>query len=262
MRNGRIRLLVLALFAVWLPGCFDVVEELWLNPDGSGRARLEVILPASGVPGPVRDAASQQISEGAAQSGQALMREGKVKSVSFDHKTIEGAEHFVYDVEVLNARQLDDVLPEVLSAANLPASVMGGPHPWSVKVEQVREGELRFTQTFEGTGSAGADAGTADNPLAAFGQALASSMWSGRTFTVRVHAPRVSDTNGAWDAKGEAVEWRLDLAKVASGQQPRTEMHAELFTTRYPIALVIGGAAVVLVAVGVLASALTRRRRR
>ncbi|MBX5484504.1 MAG: hypothetical protein IRZ16_22000 [Myxococcaceae bacterium] len=227
-----VQLVGVVLAVTTLSGCFDLLEEIWIAPDGSARMTLDVALAM-----PLLRLAGQdpftKMQEDAKRTKAALEQDPAVKR--FDFRTFEEGDvrHLVYELEVTDATKLAEIQHRVEADA---ADAARKADELRFAFERVGGGRLVFTQQIgRGAVTPGSDGGStpsggagegdvADN----LGRAMAQAMLAGHAMTVRLHAPRIGQTNGTLNEKQDTVEWRIPVADVMAGSAKVQELRAEI----------------------------------
>ncbi len=196
---------LLAAAAVLLTGCFDVLEEVWIEPDGSGRAHIELGMPAA-LMHLAKAASSAQgvsLSSEAKAAAERLRKEPDVVRVRFEEKEEGGQYRAVYEVEVRDVTKL----PELLRRGAGPQKLEG----FRFEISRLDNGNFQFVQKM----------GRFDPGIQA-----ANAVLGERTVTVRVHGRRIVGTNGRLNEKADTAEWKLSVPDLASGAELKAEVQA------------------------------------
>lgn len=241
-------------------GCFDLVQEIWLEAGGGGRLRLEVILPKTllGLGRIGGEDLLVSVREDAANAKAELAKDPDIRK--FDYRTEEEAGVFklIYEVESNDASKLQAAQARALAALAKKAGRGGedrggGETPVAFAVER----KLGLGLDFKGAVAAGPEPreGSAGEE---FGKAMAGAMLGGHTVTVRLHAPFILSSNGTMDATRSTVEWKVPLgALVEPGF--RLEMNAQALAVDWKVGVALAAGALLLV--GLVLGRLTSRRR-
>lgn len=196
--------LLLALVLLTLPGCLRVDQEIWHNPDGSGKLNLDMgisidflnMISSDGqeLPNPLTQ--WEQMKTDPAQQENIV----KLETRSYDD---QGLRHYAVDVELKDMTKIGD---ESRSAADF-------------KLEKLSNGNYRFSQTIDlGAQSAAQQMSNGDVALA-----MKDKYWR-----VTLHVPRVisSDPRAKVDEAAGTVSWELPMARIVTAQEP-TELWLE-----------------------------------
>jgi hypothetical protein len=239
-------------------GCFDLVQEIWLEAGGGGRMRLEVILPKTllGLGRIGGEDLLVSVREDAANAKAELAKDPDIRK--FDYRTEEeaGAFKLIYEVESNDVSKLQAAQARALSALASKAGrrqTRDGVTPVAFTVER----RLVLGLDFKGAVAAGPERQESD-PGEEFGKAMAGAMLGGHTVTVRLHAPFILSTNGTMDATRSTVEWKVPLSALV---EPgfRQEMDAQALAVSWKVGVALAAGALVLV--GLVLGRLTGRRR-
>ncbi|HVE82295.1 MAG TPA: hypothetical protein VND93_05585 [Myxococcales bacterium] len=241
-------------------GCFDVVEEIWLEAGGGGRLRLEISLPKSLLSMGRLGGEDLLVSvrEDAANAKAELARDPDIRR--FDYRTEEkpGVFNLVYEVEANDAAKLQAAQARALSVlASRAGKGRGGMRQSPVDFSVARRFGLGFD--FQGALGGGSEKedGKAD-PGDDIGKAMAGAMLGGHAITVRLHAPFILSTNGAMDPTRTTAEWKVPLTAL---MEPgfKQELTAQALAVDWKVGA--AGAVVALLLLGTLFGRLTARRR-
>jgi hypothetical protein len=215
-------------------GCLELTQEVWVNSDGSGRMRLDIALPRE-----LLEMASE--ADGANPLAETLQEYERLKADpsqvpnlrSVDKSEyVEGEfHHFVMELEV------DDVtlLPETMSQLQKRTAISQEPgdeadelaSQHEMKLERIGRDRMMFVQTLVDDSQAAGASGLDSEDMDAAGKALLASMFAGKHFTVRLHAPKVTSTNGQVDETASTIEWRIPLTELMA-QKGLQELRAEI----------------------------------
>jgi hypothetical protein len=220
----RPRWLLAPLVLLSLTGCFDLLEEIWLLPDGSARVVFDV-----GLPKTILNAAKlkgedplEQFRQEARATAEELKKDPDVKAFEFRDYEDEEQHHLVYDLTVGDARRLGELhqrAMERMNSASKDQKTKLGFH-----IERRGMGEYVFVQRLgepkdEAAGS-GARQPSLDGAMKDLGRQMARKMMGDHHFIVRVHGPAIEETNGTLNEEKNTVEWKhslVDLAEPAGG---------------------------------------------
>lgn len=229
----RVRLAVLVFCAVatcTLTGCFDLLQEIWVAPDGSARMVLDVSLPKGVLQLAGRDPFIK-MREDAKKTEEDLKKDPSVKKFEFRDYEEGDVHHLVYELEVTDATKLGDLQKRATADAAKDAK-KGPGDSMTFHFEKGAGGKLLFVQRLGKGGAAGADAGAeesgADQAAKQFGKQMAMAMFAGHYVTVRVHGPAIADTNGTLNDKKDTAEWKIPVAELMSEDAPPHELRAEI----------------------------------
>ena len=243
-------------------GCFDLVQEIWLEAGGGGRLRLEISVPKSLLSMGRLGGEDLLLStrEDAANAKAELVRDPDIRR--FDYRAVEegGVFKLIYEVEANDASKLPAAQARALSVLARKAG-RGGSGARQAPVDFTVERRFGLGMDFTGVLAGGAgekDRADREEPGAELGKAMAEAMLGGHSVTVRLHAPAILSTNGTMDATRSTVEWKVPLSAPA---QPgfRQEMTARALAVDWKVGAALGAGALVLV--GIVLGRLTSRRR-
>ena len=240
-------------------GCFEYSQEIWVNPDYSGRivadfAISEQLLSMSALGGgdPVGE-----VRSGYEKNKAELESDPNVKSVTLTEDNAESMHHFVFDVSLKDVTKLG----RVSEALEPNAGALGDDAPRgrpAFALTRDKGGDVSFHMSLAGMARRPREDG---DPFSGMGEAMGLSMLSGRYFTVTLHAPKFSSTNGELSEDKRTATWKISLAELMSGKGAPNDLQAQIDMPNPLRLLIIGGAAaLVLIAVVLIISGLTRKR--
>lgn len=219
--------MLLAVVAVLLTsGCFQVQQELWHNPDGSGKVALDVAVSENflQVMGQGQPLPHLFESWRALDSGQNT----NYANLTIDDRIEADNHHYTADMDLKDFSRLGELQRESLDFS----------------VEKQDNGSLRFSQRLDFRLDA-SDPQQAEM-LAAFTQGL-----QGQNYSVRLHVPRPleADALASLDAKSGVVEWNIPMLDLMNAAEP-VEIWAVYRLNRGPAAwvwLLLGALGVIII---------------
>ncbi len=251
MRMLRLALAVTG--ALWLGGCFDLVQEYWFAADGSARVVVDVAVPKALLHLAGRDPVLALREEASRVEAQ-LKADPAVTAFRFSDRKEADAHHLRWELEVTDATKLPELYRRALAQSEVATD---GPAPdFTFTVERTVLGDTVFAQRLvPAEGGSVPDAQTRD-----FGRQLAGALMGERFVTVRVRGPGIGESNGTLSEDGTAVEWRIPLKELMVDAAAQQELRA-VVKTRAPLwlwAVVLGVPSLLLWAA---VSGMKRRRR-
>lgn len=252
--------LLAALAMLTLTGCFDLVQEVWINPDGSARVVLDLAFPKALMAlGETRGGKGlmEQVREQQEAAKETLGKDSNVEKL--EQRTYEEGDrvHLVHDLTVRDATKLPELYRKL---AEDSAREQKGAGNWDFRIER-DGGDYVFTQRFvPDKAAAPADSGDpAELAAKELAKGMAKALLANNHVTVRVHGPGIGETNGTVNEKKDTVEWKVPLAELADapaeGRELRAVVHGGEPPWLWPA--VIG---VPLAVLGLAISAARRRR--
>jgi hypothetical protein len=152
-----------------------------------------------------------------------------------DHSEyVEGEfHHFVIELEVDDVTLLPETMQEIQARTTVAKEDSEETEdiasPTDMKLERLGGDRLLFVQTLvdESMMSSTGSTEPGMEEMEEASKAFLASMFAGKFYTVRVHAPRISSANGTVDAAAQTAEWKIPLGDMMSQQVPR-ELRAEI----------------------------------
>jgi len=219
--------MVALLALLTLTGCLDILEEIWIQADGSARVVVDLAVPKSLLallktkePEPFAD-----LREKVKAAEVELKKDPDV--VKFEFRELDdGAQyHLIYDLTVRDATRLGELHKRAMTSA-AESQKGAGSKGFGFRIERTGSGQYVFTQQL-GELKAGPEQGEApeDAMKSKLAQQMALAMFANNYFTVRVHGPLVTETNGRLNEQKDTVEWKHSLSALMGGAG-KTELHA------------------------------------
>lgn len=259
----RLGWMLAALSLLALTGCFNVEQDLWINPDGSARVVVDLGIPKS--LGAMAEASGGQRLVDQLHAQRKAAQESVAKDPNVTELVLkqydEGDQlHLVHELTVKDATKLPELFRQVTQDA--APKEQPGLGAWDFRIER-SGGDYIVTQRFAPVPlDAGALKGTGDPAeLAAleFAKGMTRALLVNNRFTLRVHGPGIGETNGTVNEKKDTVEWKLAMSELvdlpAEGRELRAVVHGGEPLWLWPV--VIG---IPLAVLGLAISAARRRR--
>ncbi|MFP2932965.1 hypothetical protein ACLESO_49020 [Pyxidicoccus sp. 3LG] len=257
----RQRWLLATLALLTLTGCFDVLQEVWLNPDGSARVVVDLAIPKS--LGALAQATGGKdlmalVREQREEAAKKLGQDPNVTQVVQSDYEKDDQLHLVHDVTVKDATKLPELYRTVTEGTSREAQ--RGPGTWDLRIER-SGGDYVFTQRFVPDQAAALPATDDAAELAAreIAKGMAKALFVKNHLTVRVHGPGIGETNGTVNEQKDTVEWKLPMAELmdapAEGRELRAVVRSGEPLWLWPVVL-----GVPLAVLGLAISAARRRR--
>lgn len=229
-----IRVLLLLIASVACAGCLELTQEVWVNSDGSGRMRLDIALPDGLLQMAADSDGVNPLAENLAEFERLKAHPEEIPNLrSVDHSEyVEGEfHHFVIELEVDDVTSLSETMAEVQKRTSVgdeqaeQADELASQH--EMKLERVGRDRMVFVQTLvdEFRATVGSDAETEEMDEAS--KAFLASMFAGKHYTVRLHAPKVASSNGTVDATARTSEWKIPLTELMA-REGLKELRAEI----------------------------------
>lgn len=260
----RLGWLLATLSLLTLTGCFDVVQELWINPDGSARLVVDVAIPKSlGMLAQANGGKSlvDQLHEQRKAAQETLSKNPDVQALVLRQYDEGDALHLVHELTVKDATKLPELYRQVMEDTTRDQQQQA-PGQWDFRIER-NGGDYVVTQRFT-PATASLPSGTGREDLAEqaardIAKGLTKALFANHHVTLRVHGPGIGETNGTVNEKKDTVEWKLPLAELVDGPKEGRELRAVVHGAEplwlWPV--VIG---IPLAVLGLAISAARRRR--
>lgn len=266
----RLRWLLACCALLTLTGCFDLLQELWILPDGSGRVVFDVGLPKSFL-----DLARargkdplEELRVEARATEEDLKKDPDVTKFEFREYEQEGQQHLVYDLTVKDATRLGELQKRAmeLSSTAKQAKQGKGKTDLTFQIESRGFGEYVFVQRFgeakNAPGSTNGASAPTEQAAKDFGMQMARALMGNHFYVVRVHGQTVSETNGTLNEKKDTVEWKYSLVdlldEAGKGGELRAVVQAAPPLWLWPVVL---GVPVLVLVLAVMAARRQRTRR-
>lgn len=218
------RFAALAICAIAFVGCFEFGEDVWVNADGSGRLRFEVALPQAfmefGKSIGSADTSNDDIRTKFRNADSLFKKDPRVTRVTVRDTTYSAMYHMLFEID---AKSYND-LP-ALSKMFYSDTAMSS----SENQEQAKP-ELQFTTTGSSVHFAilipKDSTEEADSTRDTTGDAIAAAMLGDGGLVFRLHAPKISSSNGTIDTATNTAEWKIPLSnmKHVGGRQFTAEI--------------------------------------
>ncbi|HZI14343.1 MAG TPA: hypothetical protein VE153_28515 [Myxococcus sp.] len=226
---SRLRLLLALVPLLTLTGCFDVLEELWLHPDGSAKLVVDLAVPKS-LTGLAQLAGGKDLQavvrEQQASAEAEVRKDPNVTQLVLREEEKGDRVHFVYELSVKDATKLPQLYQRIFQHTS--AGEGAPPGDWDFRLE--REGGdyvfvRRLTPAAAGTGDRDSGDGT-ERAAREIGKGLARALLGDNHFTVIVHGPAILESNGTVNEKKDTVQWKLSLAELMDVPAEGRELRA------------------------------------
>ncbi|PTL79887.1 hypothetical protein [Vitiosangium sp. GDMCC 1.1324] len=261
----RLRWLLAPLALLSLTGCFDLLQELWILPDGSGRVVFDVGLPKSFLDlarARGKDPLEEMRAEARATE-EDLKKDPDVTKFEFREYEQDGQQHLVYDLTVKDATRLGELQKRAMDRST---TAKQGKAEFAFRIERRGLGEYVFVQQFgepkEQPGTPNGTKNPAEQAARDFGTQMARALLGNHYYIVRVHGQSIPETNGTLNEKKDTVEWKYNLVDLANETSKGTELRA-VVQAGPPLWLwpVVIGVPLLVLALAVMAARRQRARR-
>ena len=240
---AALRLAAALLATVTLSACFEISQEVWVQPDLSGRVRWEIRV-SDQLAGTAKEGKATPLGslpDAFQQARRDLEALPYVRSCQFKVLREGNHERYVLDMTVTDFRALDPAFGAAFQGTGfMSTSAMqtGGGNPYGeLRLEERRSGSIALIQTLtmdEDLSPAGelgqaisADTGSGlvGSLLGqALGRAMTESVFLDRYCTVTFHAPNIVSTNGELSDGKTTAQWKLPIADLVRGKPDTREL--------------------------------------
>lgn len=205
---------------LFLAGCVELTEDVWINPDATGRFKMDIGIFTDDVwvsSGETREDALKEIRKDQIKKMKAkkkkLEKMAFVEEVRISKHYGDKRDHFIYDAQINDIYNLGKVYGEICRGQIDEDTV------WRIDVERLKNGNILFRQIFS---SKEIEKGKAKKKKEA-----AETEGRPRYYIVRLHAPKIIVSNGRLAEDRKTVIWKMrmdDLEEMSA----RTELTAEI----------------------------------
>jgi hypothetical protein len=228
--SSRPLLMLATLSLLTLTGCFDVVQELWINPDGSARLMVDVALPKSlGMLAQAHGGKSlvDQLHEQRKAAQETLSKNPDVQALVMRQYDEGDVLHLVHELTVKDATKLPELYRQVWEDSTRDQQQAAG--DWDFRVE--REGgnyivTQRFTPATAGLPSSTGQEDLTEQLAKDLAKGMTKALFANHHVTLRIHGPGIGETNGTVNEKKDTVEWKVPLAELVDGPKEGRELRA------------------------------------
>ena len=200
-KSGIVFALVTTLL---LSGCYELTEELWINPDGSGRMKFTIGLAENLVAMMETGGKSADFCENAIRDKNKLEKNDLISSVSISKNIEAGMSFCTLDIGVKDFRQFRVVRDTAIEGDY-------DKYEFPFMIEDLGEGRVRISQDFSSLGRDDPEQSDIEKIGQQMAMAMMSPMLTGRYITVIVHAPKVESSNGDISTDGKTTIWKKPL---------------------------------------------------
>lgn len=226
--------LLLLVASVACAGCLELTQEVWVNGDGSGRMRLDISLPEGLLEMAADSDGVNPLAENLAEFERLKAHPEEIPNLrSVDQSEyVEGEfHHFVIELEVDDVTALSETMALVQKRTSVAeeqaaqADELASQH--EMKLERVGRDRMVFVQTLVDDSRATVATDPEMEEMDEASKAFLASMFAGKHFTVRLHAPKVASSNGTLDSTARTSEWKIPLTELMA-REGLKELRAEI----------------------------------
>lgn len=267
----RLRWLLAPLMLLTLTGCFDLLQEIWILPDGSGRVVFDVGLPRTFLDlarSQGKDPLEEMRADARATEAE-LKKDPDVTKFEFREYEENGQQHLVYDLTVRDATRLGELQKRAMEQSTAAKQAKQGKDKANMgfSIERHGFGEYVFVQRFGQPKNAPGASPTGTNDAAEraardFGTQMARALMGNHFYVIRVHGQTIPETNGTLNEQKDTVEWKYSLVDLmdaaGSGAELRAVVQAAPPLWLWPVVL---GVPLLVLVLAVMAARRQRARR-
>lgn len=229
-----LRSLIPLFCALTLSGCLDVQQEIWINPDGSGKLRFDLGLSRAFIE--LDEGESTGVSDLAAsfrELGRELNRDPRLKySPVMEEYSDDDFDRVALEVVVKDWRDLPAINQMILERKSGEETLESKANQMLLfSIHETEDGNIFFRQPSIGTFSesdnqaAGEGKGTL---LERAGRAFLGSFMNEGGVVVTLHSTMISRTNGTWQPDKSSVRWKVSLEDMMEGKVEIDAFTAEI----------------------------------
>ncbi len=230
-----------------LSGCIEVKQEIWIEPDGSGKIRFDIGAPS---PEDTSIEASSVPAEEIIAIAREIRRDPRLRSTpQVGQYVLDGQDHVELVLLLYRWSDLPAINHLILDMARGDDEVRTAlSRVFEFSLEQDDEGNIQYRQTLSRE-----DVRASRDYLSKLPSFTEVSRAEG-SLRVIVHSPTISRSNGSWQFDKTSVRWTLALKELAGGRGSVRAFEAEIgASARSPYFWrVIGIVLIVSILVGIL----------
>ncbi|MFC1499882.1 hypothetical protein ACFL6T_02540 [Candidatus Zixiibacteriota bacterium] len=249
-------LYVLLIPLLMLAGCLEVKQEIWIEPDGSGKIRFDISAPS---PGEGSTEASSVPAEEVIAIARELRRDPRLKSTPrVGQFVLDGMDHVDLELLLYNWSDLSAINHLMLEMAGSDSEVSAVlSRLFEFSLVEDEEGNILYRQILSREDLQASREYLSNN------QSFTDVSLAGGLLSIVVHSPTISRSNGSWQLDKTSVRWRMALRELARGRGTIQAFEAEIgASARSPhFWRVIGIILIVSMLVGILTWFRHARRR-
>jgi len=210
-----------------LSGCLDMQQEIWIQPDGSGRLRLDLGIREQTPEGGEEDEnlsseVHTELDSGFLEAARRLRDDPRVRSLHTEDYRQEGYERAAIDVTVDQWRDLPDIAAIVTGLQEVQDSDLRDIFLFQL---EERDGTIYYRQPVTGASPTESETRDLGREL---GAALTRAVFDDSKITVTLRSPTLSHANGRWLMDKSGVEWTVELDDLVSDPLEPGAFHAEI----------------------------------
>jgi len=231
-----LRSLILLFCALTLNGCLDVQQEIWINPDGSGKLRFDLGLSKAFTElGEDDSTGVADLFVSFKELGRDLNRDPRLKSSPIlEEYSDDDFDRVALELVVKDWRDLPAINQLILERNSGEETVEGNTSQMLLfSLHENEDGNIFFRLPSIGKLSEpdepAAEEGEEARPELA-GGAFLGSFFNEGGIAVTLHSTMISRTNGKWQPDKSSVRWEISLEDMIEGTIEIDAFTAEMGT--------------------------------
>ncbi|MFC1628105.1 hypothetical protein ACFL3H_03195 [Gemmatimonadota bacterium] len=214
-------LLIFLMPFLLLSGCIEVKQEIWIEPDGSGKIRFDIGAPS---PGEGSADASSIPAEEIIAIARELRRDPRLKSTPrVGQYVLDGNDHVELELLLNHWSDLPSINHLILEKARTEDDVRAAlSRMFEFSLAEDEEGNILYRQILSDE-----DVRSSRDHLSNM-ESLTEVSLAGGFLSVIVHSPTISRSNGSWQLDKTGVRWTLALKDLADGRGSVRAFEAEI----------------------------------
>jgi hypothetical protein len=204
---NKIGLIVTLFTGLFLTGCYDLTEQLWINSDGSGRMKFTIGLAENLAAMIEGSGESADFCEKAIKDKNKLENNVLITSVVITKHNEAGMNYCSIDIDVKDFRNFAEVRNNIIEGDydnyEFPFSII-----------ELGEDRIGISQEFSNLGRDGPNQSEIEKAGQEMAMAMMAPMLAGKYITVTVHAPGIESSNGEISANNKTTVWKKPLIDI------------------------------------------------
>jgi hypothetical protein len=192
--------------------CLDMKQDIWINPDGTGRLRIDVGVSKSVMDSPDAETGESDLSEDFRQVQRDLKDDPRIRSLHTEGYATSEYVRAAIDLVVHDWRDLPDVNGLVIDRQEGEGGTSMNAYLIFTLSEE-EDGTIHYVQPAGGTSSepSGPDEEGFGESIE---RAMAEAMFREGALSVTLHSPTISRTSGTWQLDKSSVGWSMEMSEA------------------------------------------------